>query len=148
MPEQPAPTLGEVLISLKDRLEQLSVGAGASTDWSRAYVAFFGANTPYLRFLASRPEPALIEQIHNSQVMANCQAFLAKLRDRKYQQPVEKTQVITVRLPAGVHGALKDEAWTLRTSLNKLCLSKLLSPVSMPSVISGATGKLEATPAA
>jgi predicted HicB family RNase H-like nuclease len=39
------------------------------------------------------------------------------------QQP---SQVITVRLPKAVHEALRIEAFERRTSMNKLCISKLL----------------------
>ena len=38
----------------------------------------------------------------------------------------EPTRVITVRLPKSMHDALKDEAYEHRTSMNKLCISKLL----------------------
>jgi predicted HicB family RNase H-like nuclease len=34
--------------------------------------------------------------------------------------------VITVRLPQSLHEALKDEAHAHRTSMNQLCISKLL----------------------
>ena len=38
----------------------------------------------------------------------------------------EPTRVITVRLPESVHEALKQEASDHHTSMNKLCISKLL----------------------
>ncbi len=38
----------------------------------------------------------------------------------------EATRVITVRLPESLHEALKKEADDHRTSMNKLCISKLL----------------------
>ena len=34
--------------------------------------------------------------------------------------------MITVRLPKSLHEALRDEAHEHRTSMNKLCISKLL----------------------
>ena len=55
-------------------------------------------------------------------------AMLTKLRE---QGPVamedeEPTRVITVRLPKSLHEALRVEAHEHRTSMNKLCISKLL----------------------
>ncbi len=43
----------------------------------------------------------------------------------KSPQP-ERTKVITVRLPVSLHEALGEEAHEHRTSVNKLCISKLL----------------------
>jgi predicted HicB family RNase H-like nuclease len=40
--------------------------------------------------------------------------------------PDEGDQVITIRLPKSMHAALKDEAHGFKTSMNKLCISKLL----------------------
>jgi len=38
----------------------------------------------------------------------------------------EETRVITVRIPKSMHDALRIEAHEYRTSMNKLCISKLL----------------------
>ena len=38
----------------------------------------------------------------------------------------EPTRVITVRLPRSLHETLRTEAYEHRTSMNKLCISKLL----------------------
>jgi hypothetical protein len=136
-------TLNDVARELSDSLARLSANCAANTNWSHAYVTLFGPETKYLKFLASRPSAEAIETINDSVVMTECQALLAKLRGPKRRQPEEKTMVITVRLPAGVHDTLRHEAYTHRTSLNKLCLSKLLAPVEPVAVVSGATGKLD-----
>ncbi len=61
------------------------------------------------------------------------QQMLAKLRERSSATPVpddlEPTRVITVRLPKSLHEALRQEAHERRTSMNKLCISKLLQVV-------------------
>lgn len=61
------------------------------------------------------------------------QQMLAKLRERSVATPVsedlEPTRVITVRLPKSLHEALRHEAHERRTSMNKLCISKLLQVV-------------------
>ncbi len=56
------------------------------------------------------------------------QQMLTRLRERGCEGgiPAESIRVITVRLPGALHDALKDEAHDHRTSMNKLCISKLL----------------------
>jgi predicted HicB family RNase H-like nuclease len=54
--------------------------------------------------------------------------LLTRLRE---QGPLEEsendpTRVITVRLPKSMHEALREEAHEHRTSINKLCISKLV----------------------
>ncbi|HJT31024.1 MAG TPA: toxin-antitoxin system HicB family antitoxin, partial [Pirellulales bacterium] len=52
------------------------------------------------------------------------------LREReKALPPKEATKVITIRLPESLHDALTTEAHERRTSVNKLCISKLLKLV-------------------
>jgi predicted HicB family RNase H-like nuclease len=60
------------------------------------------------------------------------QQMLAKLREKNRGQkiPDEATRVITVRLPKSLHEALRHEAHNHRTSMNKLCISKLLQVIA------------------
>ena len=58
--------------------------------------------------------------------------MLAKLRGQNSAKPgatFEPTRVITVRLPKSLHESLRAEAHEKRTSMNKLCISKLLQVV-------------------
>jgi hypothetical protein len=58
--------------------------------------------------------------------------MLAKLRENDADLPGgprEPTRVITVRLPKSLHESLRAEAHDRRTSMNKLCISKLLQVV-------------------
>ena len=59
---------------------------------------------------------------------AEIQQMVAALRSRKIpgNGSNEPTLVITVRLPESLHEALKAEASDHNTSMNKLCISKLL----------------------
>ena len=59
------------------------------------------------------------------------QRMLVKLREKKASgdSDSEPTRVITVRLPKSMHEYLRTEAHDLRTSMNKLCISKLLQMV-------------------
>ena len=73
----------------------------------------------------SRDSLAAFEQ---TEAYHELQHLLTKLRQ---QGPValdeeEPTRVITVRLPKSLHEALRAEAHEHQTSMNKLCISKLL----------------------
>lgn len=79
----------------------------------------FPTNEEYLAF-EQAPEYAQIQQM------------VASLRNRKIPGGGhnEPTRVITVRLPESLHEALKAEATDHKTSMNKLCISKLLQVLS------------------
>ena len=73
---------------------------------------------------SSRPRP--IAQIHR---------MVAELR--KVAPPkdlAEETQVITVRIPKSMHEALRIEAFEHHTTMNKLCISKLLQFIDAENV--------------
>jgi len=59
------------------------------------------------------------------------QSMLSKLRKQEDHEPSaqEPTRVITIRLPRGLHESLRREAHERRTSMNRLCIAKLLKPV-------------------
>ncbi len=59
------------------------------------------------------------------------QHMLAKLRERIVPSTDgnEPTRVITVRLPKSLHESLRTEAHDRHTSMNKLCISKLLQVI-------------------
>ena len=63
-----------------------------------------------------------------SREYAEIQSMVLRLRNRKIPGggANEPTRVITVRLPESLHEALKAEAADHGTSMNKLCISKLL----------------------
>jgi predicted HicB family RNase H-like nuclease len=72
------------------------------------------------------------------------QKWLVKLREQKNATDTESepTRVITVRLPKSMHEYLRTEAHDLRTSMNKLCISKLLQVIEqdlIPAERSGGT---------
>lgn len=63
---------------------------------------------------------------------ADIQQMLAKLREKSTgdDEGREPTRVITVRMPKSLHESLRQEAHSRRTSMNKLCISKLLQVIS------------------
>jgi len=70
-------------------------------------------------------------QFEKTEEFADIQQMLAKLRERKRGQILtdEPIRVITVRLPESLHKALRHEAHNHKTSMNKLCISKLLQVI-------------------
>jgi predicted HicB family RNase H-like nuclease len=64
------------------------------------------------------------------------QQWLTKLREKKNATDTESepTRVITVRLPKSMHEYLRTEAHDLRTSMNKLCISKLLQVIEQDKI--------------
>lgn len=76
--------------------------------------------------------PEALAQFEQTSEYQRIQQMLAKLRENDSDLPGgprEPTRVITVRLPKSLHEALRAEAHDRRTSMNKLCISKLLQVV-------------------
>jgi predicted HicB family RNase H-like nuclease len=74
------------------------------------------------------PTREMLMAFEQTEAYQDIQHLLTKLRE---QGPValddeEPTRVITVRLPKSLHETLRAEAHEHRTSMNKLCISKLL----------------------
>jgi hypothetical protein len=76
------------------------------------------------------------------------QKLLVRLREKRSNVDVETepTRVITVRLPKSMHEYLRTEAHDLRTSMNKLCISKLLQVIGEDMIPNERTGA-ESAPA-
>ncbi len=77
------------------------------------------------------PEAAELAWFEQTGEYAEIQQMLTKLREQTGEPTDhrEPTKVITVRLPSSLHEQLRDEAHQRRTSMNKLCISKLLQIV-------------------
>lgn len=77
------------------------------------------------------PTPDELSDFERTREYSQIQGMLARLRERgrgKPSQP-EPTRVITVRLPKSLHDSLRAEAHERRTSMNRLCIAKLLQVV-------------------
>ncbi len=75
------------------------------------------------------PTRELLNDFEQSDAYKDVQQMLTRLRKKGSQNidlEEEPTRVITVRIPKSLHDALKAEAHDHRTSMNKLCISKLL----------------------
>jgi len=76
--------------------------------------------------------PESLSQFEQGPEYMQIQQMLAKLREQDADLPGgprEPTRVITVRLPKSLHESLRAEAHDRRTSMNKLCISKLLQVI-------------------
>jgi predicted HicB family RNase H-like nuclease len=97
-------------------------------DWVMFFREILGIEGAVRKAFATPAEMAEFERSHE---YAQIQGMLARLRERgrgKPSQP-EPTRVITVRLPKSLHDSLRAEAHERRTSMNRLCIAKLLQVV-------------------
>jgi len=96
-----------------------------SPDWVTFYREILGLDGLVRQHFTSKE--ALV-QFEQTDCYAAIQQMLTKLRERAMVEPnpPEPTRVITVRLPKSVHEALRVEAHEHCTSMNKLCISKLV----------------------
>jgi predicted HicB family RNase H-like nuclease len=94
-------------------------------DWVTFYREVLGLHGSVRLRFSSREALAEFEQTEEYQEI---QHMLRKLRERAVSvgNPQEPTRVITVRLPKSLHEALRAEAHEHQTSMNKLCISKLI----------------------
>jgi predicted HicB family RNase H-like nuclease len=98
-------------------------------DWVTFFREILGVDGIVRRLYRDGAELAQFEQ---SDEYKNIQQMLAKLREKNGEpagSPKEPTRVITVRMPKSLHESLKTEAYEMKTSMNKLCISKLLQVV-------------------
>lgn len=94
-------------------------------DWVSFYREILG-----LRGIVRRNCPTLesLAEFEQTEAYQEIQQMLTSLRRQgpPIKDDAEPTRVITVRLPKSLHEALQVEAHEHHTSMNKLCISKLL----------------------
>lgn len=85
------------------------------------------------------PTPTSLAEFEQSDDYAEIQQMLTQLRRNRFADSngEEPTRVITVRLPKSMHEALRIEAYDHHTSMNKLCISKLLQRIDDEMVPTG-----------
>ncbi len=106
----------------------LRVAKGAhcqALDWASFYRAVLGPTGIVRRLF---PSPEDLQEFQRTDAYREIQCMLTELRRRRPASisPHEPTTMITVRVPASLHRALRAEAFDRHTTLNKLCISKLL----------------------
>ena len=94
-------------------------------DWVTFFREVLGVGGIVRRAFESQEE---LEAFEQAEEFLQIQQMVAKLRERSKHQTEsnEPTRVITVRLPKSLHESLRAEAHEKHTSMNQLCISKLL----------------------
>lgn len=98
------------------------------TDWVTFFRKVMGVEGVIRKAFPTLDE---LSEFEKSEEYATIQRIVVKLREKKggSDSETEPTRVITVRLPKSMHEYLQTEAHDMRTSMNKLCISKLLQVV-------------------
>lgn len=115
-----------------DRLQEISRVAGElyrqAPDWVIFFREVLGVDGIVRRMF---PEAEKLSAFEKSEEYAQIQQMVAKLREKTVGKAdeIEPTKVITVRLPQSLHKSLRFEADARHTSMNKLCISKLLQVI-------------------
>ena len=96
-----------------------------SPDWAEFFKEVLGVDGIVRRLYPTSQELAEFEK---TKEYADIQAMLVKLREKNLNKSPESEpiRVITVRLPKSMQDALNREADERKTSVNQLCISKLL----------------------
>jgi predicted HicB family RNase H-like nuclease len=99
-----------------------------SPDWMTFFRETLGVGGVAQRLFPNQEE---MEAFRATGEYSQIQQMVAQLRQRPAasNNGKEETKVITVRMPASLHEALAEEANQRRTSVNKLCIIKLLRAV-------------------
>jgi predicted HicB family RNase H-like nuclease len=102
-------------------------------DWVTFFREILGVEGVVRKMFPAPKDMVVFEQ---GPVYAEIQQMLGRLRDRAKHpdENTEPTRVITVRLPKSLHEALRHEAYERQTSMNQLCISKLLQIIDNDSV--------------
>jgi predicted HicB family RNase H-like nuclease len=129
--EQPVPEVVTPILPM-DRRQQVYRAAAElyrqKPDWATFFRKVLGTEGLVRQLF---PTTEQLVELERSEEYAEIQQMLAKLRTKSTPPPddSEPTRVITVRLPKSLHESLRSEAHERRTSMNKLCISKLLQMV-------------------
>ncbi len=110
----------------RDRVYQAAYGLFCrNTDWVTFFREVLGLHGIVRR---NYPTPEALADFERTETYAEILQMLTRLRERaaSSEDPQEPIRVITVRLPKSVHEALRVEAHERHTSMNKLCISKLV----------------------
>ena len=99
-------------------------------DWVTFYREVLGINGIVRQRYA---DVQALAEFEKTEQYCEIQQMVAKLREcgRTQVSEHEPTRVITVRMPKSLHESLRVEAHERHTSMNKLCISKLLQMIDV-----------------
>jgi predicted HicB family RNase H-like nuclease len=138
-PTLPLTTQPQAVPTREGRLEQVqrmvSEAFTRHSDWITFFREVLGTDGIVRKMFPTADELAAFEKTDE---YAAIQQMLTKLRERSGDSAEnEPTRVITVRLPKSLHESLKSEAHMHQTSMNQLCISKLLQLIDKELVPNG-----------
>jgi predicted HicB family RNase H-like nuclease len=132
-PQPPLPATREGRLEQIQR--QITEAYGRHQDWITFFREVLGTEGIVRRMFPTAEELAAFEKTDEYEAI---QQMLTKLRERSGDTAEnEPTRVITVRLPKSLHESLKSEAHMHQTSMNQLCISKLLQLIDKGLVPNG-----------
>ncbi len=108
----------------------LEEGPNGRTDWVAFYREILGVGGLLDELFGTGKQRKLFEETEEYRMI---QKMVAKLRETSKlarDNGDESTRVITVRLPESLHEALLSESHQHQTSMNQLCISKLLQVIA------------------
>jgi predicted HicB family RNase H-like nuclease len=102
-------------------------------DWATFFREILGVNGIIHQMY---PTPEALAEFERSPEYETIHQMLGQLRSRNSQASAseEPTRVITVRLPKSLHESLQQEAYTHHTSMNKLCITKLVRAIEAQAI--------------
>ena len=125
----PASGLGDFSQRAEAVLRAAQEAFAKTESWVVAYRALMGRGGVVRQAF---PDPEAYEWFTASSQCADLQEMIAAMRsqDTSKGNAVEVERMITIRVPESLHDALADEAEAASLSINKLCISKLIHPIS------------------
>jgi predicted HicB family RNase H-like nuclease len=123
-----APTINDDSGKRQEVLRQCKRLFDNEPDWVSFYREVLGISGVVRRHY---PDAHSLTEFEKSEEYLDIQIMLAKLRENGRTQVTdqEPTRVITVRMPKSLHESLRVEAHERHTSMNKLCISKLVQMI-------------------
>ena len=99
------------------------------SDWETFFRGMLGTGGVIDQLFPEREQRATFKQMPEYREIQRIMARLREQLSKRSRPEREITRVITVRLPESLHSSLMAEAGDLNTSMNKLCISKLLQVI-------------------
>ncbi len=127
------------LAEIKHAVEEL---LATEPDWNKFFREVMGVKGLIRRAF---PDLEVMAEFRQSETYHAIQRTLAELRKQTPPKEVaEDMRVITVRIPQSLHEALRSEAFEHQTTMNKLCISKLVQSIEAENVPTAFTEKKRA----
>lgn len=113
-----------------ERAEALVV---SKSDWITVFREVFGPTGIAREYFSTTEE---MEQFEQTLEFRAIRQFISQLREQAGDAAERvATRMITVRIPKSLHESLRTEAHSRKTSLNKLCIWKLLQSLDDESIV-------------